>query len=77
MKSEADNQIKRKTYSLEIMFDEKLGPVTHEKTSEGIDLIEARLIVSILEEYKQRMMTYIMFSQMQSTQQPPVVKKAD
>lgn len=49
-------------YILEIGFQEKNIGVK-ETASEGVTVIEARLIVSILEEYKQKMVSYIMFTQ--------------
>lgn len=56
--------VKSKQYDLTILLDES-GVAVHEKTSEGVNLTEARLIIAVLEEYKQRMMTYVMFNEQQ------------
>jgi hypothetical protein len=48
-----------KTYTLEVFLD-KVGVSVHEKTSEGFDVVECRLIISVLEEYKQRLLNEIM-----------------
>lgn len=51
-----------KKYTLDIAFQDKNIGV-QEKSSEGITVLEARIIVSILEEYKQKMVSFIMFTQ--------------
>ena len=51
-----------KTYNLKIAFQDKNIGV-EENPSEGITVLEARIIVSILEEYKQKMVSFIMFTQ--------------
>ncbi len=51
-----------KTYNLKIAFEERNIGI-EEKATEGITIVEARLVVAILEEYKQKMISYIMFSQ--------------
>lgn len=51
-----------KNYTLSINFDNGQLKV-EEKATEGLTLIEARIIVSYLEEYKNKMLTYISFSQ--------------
>lgn len=57
---------KTKKYTLEIILDQQ-GTAIHEKTSEGVNLYEARLILAILEEYKNKMLSYILFNQLQAT----------
>lgn len=51
-----------KQYDLSISID-KEGTLVREKTSEGITLTEAKLIIATLEEYKQKMLTYVIFNQ--------------
>lgn len=51
-----------KKYTLEIFIDEKDGIGVHEKT-DGLNIMDARLIISVLEEYKGRMLAYITLNQ--------------
>ena len=51
-----------KSYTLDIEIEKGIVRI-HEKTSEGVNLAEARMIVAVLEEYKTRMMQYIIFNQ--------------
>lgn len=60
---------KAKKYILEIILD-KEGTAIHETTSEGVNLYEARLILAILEEYKNKMLSYIIFNQLQPGKNP-------
>ena len=54
-----------RTYKLEVIFDEN-GVGVHEKTNEGLNIVEARIIVAVLEEYKQRMLAYVITSQQET-----------
>ncbi len=50
--------LEMKEYNLTIVLDEKGGGV-REKTTEGLDITDARQVVAILEEYKQRLLGYV------------------
>lgn len=51
-----------KQYKLTIYLDEKTGLAVHEE-ADPITAYDARLIISALEEYKQRLLGYIMINE--------------
>jgi len=59
-----------KKYTLEVFIDEKAGIVSHE-TADALNALDARLIMSVLDEHKHNLLGYIM----SSTQTKDIEKK--
>lgn len=63
-------------YTLEIYIDPKAGLVAHE-IADTLNDVEARIVISYLEEYKQRVLTFLMLHQQNSEMKKQEAKKAE
>lgn len=64
-------------YRLEIFLTEKNGSFAHEEVNGLQDIDQAKLIVATLEEYKQKILTFIMINQESVETKPQTPKKAE
>jgi len=51
-----------KKYTLEIFIDEKDGVGVHE-SADPLNIHDARILISVMEEYKARLLSYIIMTQ--------------